>query len=708
MNPNNQTPREQQPTPVEEMFTQIVLRMEALNADFNTRIEAVNANVNTRMTQVETNMNNLNQRTQILENPSASTMGTPYSPPSPQRGATEAPLGQQLRHQLGHAAEYDNTDKSLFLPFLAELQAKITVDGYAFSRLRGDARSKVFPWMRIHANDPTVVNDMTLVEFYRHLNIQFENRQLVEQSNQELNRLRQGRTPFPDFASEFERLLLLAGGQVWPDDVRIARLRSAINQEMRLAIIGQVLPIGYEAFVEHLHRVANDLDEYNRIHNLRTRGLNRQPFSAPRPTLSDITPQLQQSTTIPAPILPVAIDLTTAALVPARQNRPPPTCYRCSKRRIQFRKRVAPSKRRYWEQDIMRRLEAETEACETFEIDVLLDNHAYARTLADSGCITYGVIKESFALKHSLTQHAITPRPIRGYDGLQDQTTNEMVITSMDMGGHRTEKAYFYVVKNMKYDLILGLQWMRKERIIFDPAREILTFPDGIKIDNASLRGAISRRDGTYEISANGLRALQRRQKKDLEARIEFFAASMADIDKALAPRRKTDPRTILPEYLRDYIDVFDPIEADKLPRHRPGADHTIELIDQDKDGRKPEVPWGPMYNMSREELLVLRKTLHDLLSKGFIRVSKSSAAAPVLFIKKPGGGLRFCVDYRALNTITKKDRYPLPLIHETLQKISKAKWFTKFDVPAAFHKIRIAEGDECMTAFRTRFGLYE
>ena len=96
----------------------------------------------------------------------------------------------------------------------------------------------------------------------------------------------------------------------------------------------------------------------------------------------------------------------------------------------------------------------------------------------------------------------------------------------------------------------------------------------------------------------------------------------------------------------------------------------------------------------------MLRKTLHELLSKGFIRVSKSPAAAPVLFVKKPGGGLRFCVDYRALNAITKKDRYPLPLIHETLQRISKAKWFTKFDVPAAFHKIRIAEGDEWLTAF--------
>lgn len=88
--------------------------------------------------------------------------------------------------------------------------------------------------------------------------------------------------------------------------------------------------------------------------------------------------------------------------------------------------------------------------------------------------------------------------------------------------------------------------------------------------------------------------------------------------------------------------------------------------------------------------------------------MSSSPASSPVLFAKKPGGGLRLCIDYRALNAITRKDRYPLPLIRETLNNISKAKWFTKLDVIAAFHKIRVAEGDEWKTAFRTRFGLFE
>ena len=111
---------------------------------------------------------------------------------------------------------------------------------------------------------------------------------------------------------------------------------------------------------------------------------------------------------------------------------------------------------------------------------------------------------------------------------------------------------------------------------------------------------------------------------------------------------------------------------------------------------------------MSRDELLVLKKYLEDNLCKGFIQASTFSADSPVLFAKKPGGGLRFCVDYRKLNAITIKDRYPIPLVQETLNRLSQACWFSKFDVIAAFNKMRIKEGEEWKTAFKTRYGLYE
>jgi hypothetical protein len=85
-------------------------------------------------------------------------------------------------------------------------------------------------------------------------------------------------------------------------------------------------------------------------------------------------------------------------------------------------------------------------------------------------------------------------------------------------------------------------------------------------------------------------------------------------------------------------------------------------------------MPTRPFYSISRNKLLVLRKTLSELLEQGFIRPSSSSAAAPVIFVKKPGGGLRFYVNYRGLNAVTVKDAYPLPLISKTFREIAAAR----------------------------------
>jgi hypothetical protein len=83
-------------------------------------------------------------------------------------------------------------------------------------------------------------------------------------------------------------------------------------------------------------------------------------------------------------------------------------------------------------------------------------------------------------------------------------------------------------------------------------------------------------------------------------------------------------------------------------------VDYLIELVKE--DSKILEVPYGPLYSIIRDELLVLRRTLLDLLDKGFIRVSSSPTRSLVLFVRKPRGRLRFYVDYRALNAIMKKD----------------------------------------------------
>jgi hypothetical protein len=95
-------------------------------------------------------------------------------------------------------------------------------------------------------------------------------------------------------------------------------------------------------------------------------------------------------------------------------------------------------------------------------------------------------------------------------------------------------------------------------------------------------------------------------------------------------------------------------------------------------------------------------------LEWGWIRSSTSPARAPIHFVKKKDGTLRLCVDYRGLNAMTVKDRIPLPMIGEALDRVSSAKVYTKLDVKDAYDNLRIAKGDEWKTAFPTKYGLYE
>ena len=111
---------------------------------------------------------------------------------------------------------------------------------------------------------------------------------------------------------------------------------------------------------------------------------------------------------------------------------------------------------------------------------------------------------------------------------------------------------------------------------------------------------------------------------------------------------------------------------------------------------------------MTRDELDATKKYVDDHLTKSFIRPSKSPVASPVILVKKPGGGLRFCVDYRALNAITIKNRYPIPQIRETLDRLYKAKFYTKLNIISAFNNLRMKQGDEWKTAFTTRYGQFE
>ena len=131
--------------------------------------------------------------------------------------------------------------------------------------------------------------------------------------------------------------------------------------------------------------------------------------------------------------------------------------------------------------------------------------------------------------------------------------------------------------------------------------------------------------------------------------------------------KKHVDPATVLPPQYHKFLDIFSKDDADKLLPLHLEVDHKIKM----KPGT--QAPSGPLYSMSRDELKVLKKYLTENLKKGFIQALSSSATTPVLFVKKPGGGLHFCINYRMLNTITIKNCYPLPLIQEMLDQLCKA-----------------------------------
>ena len=137
----------------------------------------------------------------------------------------------------------------------------------------------------------------------------------------------------------------------------------------------------------------------------------------------------------------------------------------------------------------------------------------------------------------------------------------------------------------------------------------------------------------------------------------EVFSVLLRDIEHALKPKIKTDPATVLPEVYREFLKVFSHEEANKVPPAWPGVDYIIRM----QPGTQP--PAGLLYGIGQDELEVLKKYLEDNLSKGYIRASFSPATAPVLFVMKLRGGLRLSVDYRGLNYLTIKNKYPLQLI---------------------------------------------
>jgi len=158
---------------------------------------------------------------------------------------------------------------------------------------------------------------------------------------------------------------------------------------------------------------------------------------------------------------------------------------------------------------------------------------------------------------------------------------------------------------------------------------------------------------------------------------------------------------TSVPSEYHDLAPVFSKVSATSLPPHRP-YDCAIELLPG------APMPSSRLYNISKPERETMEKYINESLAAGIIRPSSSPLGAGFFFVGKKDGSLRPCIDYRGLNQITVKNKYPLPLLASAFEPVQGATVFTKLDLRNAYHLLRIREGDEWKTAFKTPLGQFE
>ncbi|KAA0056190.1 ty3-gypsy retrotransposon protein [Cucumis melo var. makuwa] len=240
------------------------------------------------------------------------------------------------------------------------------------------------------------------------------------------------------------------------------------------------------------------------------------------------------------------------------------------------------------------------------------------------------------------------------------------------------------VVDMLDFDVILGMDWLAANHASIDCSRKEVAFNPPSMV--------------SLKFKAEGSRLLPKvisamRASKLLSQGTWCILASMVDT-------REVDVSLSLEPVVRDYPDVFSE-ELPGLPPHRE-IEFAIEL----EPGTIP-ISRAP-YRMAPAELKELKVQLQELLDKGFIRPSVSPFGAVVLFVKKKDGSMRLCIDYRELNKVTVKNRYPLPKIDDLFDQLQEATVFSKIDLRSGYHELRIKDGDVPKTAFRSRYGHYE
>jgi hypothetical protein len=318
-----------------------------------------------------------------------------------------------------------------------------------------------------------------------------------------------------------------------------------------------------------------------------------------------------------------------------------------------------------------------------------------ARILIDGGA-EGNVISSSFQTKHSIPSHPHQPIPIVLPDGAFSITSHAASI-HLDRDNYSDDlDPLIYNLR--KYDLILGKPWLTRINPLINWRTNDLHFQHNGKDVLWTCRGftspSITKRSQGIVMSHLHFSTLAAQEGNQV-----YLAMVKLDDNKKITPAP-------LPPEIRPLIeDEFPDIFPDSLPDGLPPDRGDAMKIETDPNA---DPPVRPIIRLSIAELDELKKQLDELLRKGFIKPSTSPYGAPVLFVKKKDGTLRMCVDYRGLNRITRKNRYPLPRIDELIDRLKGARYFSKLDLREGYHQQRVFEPHTHKTAFRCRYGHYE
>lgn len=322
-------------------------------------------------------------------------------------------------------------------------------------------------------------------------------------------------------------------------------------------------------------------------------------------------------------------------------------------------------------------------------VNILLDSGAAGNFISQDFANSYGfVTKKKDNIKR---QQALMA------DGTAYDLDRCVPRAKININDYRDSVDLDVVPLDSAYHVILGQPWLSKINPKIDFEKKTVTFTHRRQKHfwNCSRQA----RPEVIPLSAIQFRRVMRK-RPTARTHICFVREFDSGTATEILDNTASGSAKMMQNIMNEYKDVFAK-RPSGLPPPR-SVDHRIEL----EPGSSPTTRSD--YKKSLPEYDEMKRQINEMLGKGEIQPSVSPYGSPVLFVKKQDGSLRMCIDYRALNKQTVKNRYPLPRIDEMLDRLGKAKYFTKFDLESGYHQIRVAHEDVYKTAFSTRYGHYE